>query len=196
MINIFPLNCMQLSSLRVFHWLIMFYFLYLIILIIMKLVFNFQRVFRPRWTCIQCTMQTALADAFGQKPPRDIQKWFLLVFVSFLCAILFSGIRHTRFCSLFPPTFQAPTKCVPFIRLACISGLGLTASLFSSSLSSSSLPFLIIFPVGSAWPSKKCNFQGELSLSSLFIKCIHLRPSCWCHLLLAFVHKTRLKVHI
>lgn len=151
---------MQLSSLRGFHWLI----------IILLIIFNnyeilFQRVFRPRWTCIQCTMQTALANAFGNRShPGTWQKWILLVFVPFLCVqLLFSGIRHTRFCSLFPP----PCTCSPsFFPLSDMCVICFEASFGSPS---STLFLKLFFPVGWAWPSKNCILLKWSSICRLFL---------------------------
>lgn len=158
---------MQLISLRVFHWLIMFHFLFFNILIIMKLVYIFQRVFRPRWTCIQCTMQTALADAFGHRSHPGTCKNDSFSFLFPFCVRFYFRASDTHdFVHFFHPQSKRPPRMFSSTALfAPISGLGLAAS--HSPSSSTSLPFLIIFPVGSAWSSKNAVFRGS-SVCRLF----------------------------
>lgn len=138
----------------------------------------FSESFRPRWTCIQCTMQTALADAFGNRSHPGICKNdfpSLVSFVPFLCVLLFSGIRHTRFCSLFPPPARAPPRhpmLLPALICACIRGLGLFCLLPPSHFSALFFNYFSLL-VGFAWASKNAQHssKGELVMSSLFINC-------------------------
>lgn len=118
----------------------------------------FQRVFRPRWTCIQCTMQTALRMHLDtEATPGYGENDSLLVFVLF--AVHFSGhIRHTQF-PIFPPAFPCSPSSPELASRRPRPLSGFPFSFFFNYFSLSAC----------AWASKNVQFSRGSSTCRLFL---------------------------